>query len=69
MTGGGEVLLVQLVFLDLQSLLEDFFSLGSANGAVDSNLFVSADTEGTDSVSGFGENWGLTSKLFKNLNI
>lgn len=51
-TGGGEVALTQFVFLYFQSTLKDFFSLGSTNGDMAGNFFVSSDTERSDGVSG-----------------
>ena len=51
-TGLGEVALPQLVLLDLETTLEDLLSLGATDGNVDGDLFVTTDTEGTDSVSG-----------------
>ena len=51
-TGLGEVALPQLVFLDLEATLEDLLSLGATDGDVDGDLFVTADTEGTDGVAG-----------------
>ena len=51
-TGLGEVPLPQFVFLDLQSTLENFLSLGATDGNVDSDLFVTTDTECTDGVAG-----------------
>ena len=51
-TGLGEVLLSQLVFLDLEATLEDLLSLGTTDGNVDGDLFVTTDAEGTDSVTG-----------------
>jgi hypothetical protein len=51
-TGLGEVALAQLVFLDLKATLEDLLSLGSTDGDVDGDFFVTTDTEGTDSVAG-----------------
>lgn len=50
--GLAEVALAQLVLLDLQATLEDLLGLGATDGDVDSNLFVTADTEGTDGVAG-----------------
>jgi hypothetical protein len=47
-----EVTLAELIFLDLQSTLQDFLSLWSSNGDMDSDLLVTTDTEGSDSVSG-----------------
>lgn len=48
----GEVPGSQLVFLDLQASLDDLLSLGASYGNVNSNLFVSSDTERSDGVSG-----------------
>lgn len=59
----GEVLLEELVLLNLQGLLEDLLSLRAADGGVDGDLLVTADTEGTDSVAGSGVNGGLSSEL------
>jgi hypothetical protein len=50
--GLGEVALAELVFLDLETTLEDLLGLGATDGDVDGDLFVTADTEGTDSVAG-----------------
>lgn len=47
-----EILLLQLVFLDLEATFENFFSLGSSHGDMNSNFFVTTDPEGTDSVAG-----------------
>jgi len=47
-----EVALAELVFLDLQSTLQDFLGLWATNGDVHRDLLVTADTEGTDGVSG-----------------
>ena len=46
-----EVAFLQFIFLDLEATFEDFFSLGSTDSNVYSNLLVTADTEGTDSVA------------------
>lgn len=46
-----EVSLSQLVFLDLKAALEDLLSLGATDSDMDSDLFVTADTEGTDGVA------------------
>jgi hypothetical protein len=48
----GEVALAEFVFLDLQATLENLLSLGTADGDVDGDLFVSSDTKGTDGVTG-----------------
>lgn len=50
--GLGEVALPQLVLLDLEATLENLLSLGATDGDVDGDLFVAADTEGTDGVAG-----------------
>lgn len=50
--GLAEVALAQLVLLDLEATLEDLLGLGATDGDVDSDLFVTADTEGTDGVAG-----------------
>lgn len=53
-TGLGEVALAELVLLDLEATLENLLGLGATDGDVDGNLFVTADTEGTDGVTGLG---------------
>lgn len=50
--GLAEVALAQLVLLDLEATLENLLGLGATDGDVDSNLFVTTDTESTDSVAG-----------------
>ena len=50
--GLGEVALPELVLLDLEATLENFLSLGATDGNVDGNLFVTTDTECSDSVTG-----------------
>lgn len=50
--GLGEVALAELVLLDLEATLENLLSLGATDGDVDGDLFVTADTEGTDGVTG-----------------
>lgn len=50
--GLAEVALAQLILLDLEAALENLLSLGATDGDVDSNLFVTTDTEGTDGVAG-----------------
>merc|ERR1712033_124611 len=61
----GEDASFQLVFLHFQTLLQDFFSLGSSHSAMNSNLFITSDTEGSNSKTSFGEDWCLTSKCFQ----
>lgn len=65
--GFREVAVAQFVFLNLQAAFEDFFSLGAADGNVNSDLFVTANTEGTDGVTGLGVDGGLTGQLFEHL--
>jgi hypothetical protein len=48
----GEVALAELIFLDLQSTLQNFLSLWSTDSNMYSNLFVTTDTEGSDCVAG-----------------
>lgn len=62
-----EVPLPQFVFLDLESTLQDFLGLGSTDGDVDGNLFVTTDTEGSDGVAGLAVDWGLTRQLLEHL--
>jgi hypothetical protein len=50
--GLGEVALLEFVLLDLEATLEDLLGLGATDGNVDGDLFVTTDTEGTDSVAG-----------------
>jgi hypothetical protein len=50
--GLAEVALAELVLLDLKATLENLLGLGATDGDVDGNLFVTADTEGTDGVAG-----------------
>ena len=50
--GLGEVALAELVLLDLEATLEDLLGLGATDGDVDGDLLVTADTEGTDGVTG-----------------
>lgn len=62
-----EVLLAQLVLLDLQTTLDDFFGLGPTDGDVYGNLLVTADTECTDGIARLAVYGGLTGKLLKHL--
>ena len=48
-----KVLFLQLVFLDLQSTLEDLFGFGATDSDMYGDLFVTADTERSDGVSSF----------------
>jgi len=53
-----EVALAELVFLDLQSTLENFLSLWATDGNVNGDLFVTTDTESADSVTSLAVDWG-----------
>lgn len=57
----GEVALAELVLLDLEATLENLLGLGATDGDVDGDLFVTADTEGTDGVAGLACSSGLDS--------
>jgi hypothetical protein len=48
-----EVTLPEFIFLDFEASLEDFLCLWAADGDVDGDLLVTADTEGTDSEACF----------------
>lgn len=48
-----EVALAKLIFLNLQSTLQDFLSLWSTDGDMYGDLFVTTDTKCSDGVSGF----------------
>jgi hypothetical protein len=50
-TGLREVALAKLIFLDLQSTLENFLGLWATDSDVNGDLFVTTDTEGTDGVT------------------
>lgn len=66
-TSSREVSVSQLVLLDLQTSFQDLFGLWTSDSDVHSNLFVSSDTESSDSVSSFGVDWSLTRQLFQDL--
>ena len=51
-TSTREVLLLQLILLHLQTTVKDFVGLEATDSYVNSDLLVSSDTEGSDSVSG-----------------
>ena len=54
-----------LIVSYLKTSLKNFLSLSSTNCAVDSDLFISSNTERTDSVPGLGENWCLPGQLLQ----
>lgn len=47
----GEVALAEFIFLDLEATLENLLGLGASHRYMDGDLLVTADTEGSDSVS------------------
>jgi len=57
-----EVLLSQLVLLNLETTLQNLLSLSSPDCAVDGDLLVPPDTERSNGVAGFREDWCLTSQ-------
>ena len=63
----AEVSLLQLVLLDLQSTLQNLLGLGSSDGDVTGDLFVSSNREGSDGVSGLGGDGRLTGELLQHL--
>ena len=65
--GVGEVVGAEFVLLDLEALVEELHSLLAADGAVGGDLFVTADTEGTDGDAGAGEDGALVAELFEDL--
>ena len=66
-TSLAKVSLLQLVLLDLQSTLQNLLGLGSTDGNVTSDLFVTTNRERSDGVSGLGGDGGLTGELFQYL--
>jgi hypothetical protein len=66
-SGLREVLPAQLVLLHLETTLKDLLCLRPTDGDVDSNLFITTDTECTDGVTGFRGNGCLTGELLEDL--
>ena len=62
-----EVPLSKFVLLDFEATLENFLSLGATDRNMDSDLFITTDTERSDGVSGFRCNGCLASELFQHL--
>jgi hypothetical protein len=48
----GEVSLLQFVFLDFQTTLQNFFGFRATDGDMDSDLLVTTDAECSDGVAG-----------------
>lgn len=59
----GEVALAELVFLDLEATLENLLGLGATDSNVNSDLLVTTDTEGSDSVAGLACNLSPSASL------
>ena len=64
-SGFWKVLTTKFVFFDFESTFKDFLCFGSSNGNVNSDLFVTTDTECSDGVTSFGGDGGLTGELFE----
>ncbi|KAG5458238.1 MAG: hypothetical protein BJ554DRAFT_1577, partial [Olpidium bornovanus] len=65
--GGREVLGPQLVLLDLEPSFQDLLSLGTTDGAMDSNLLVAADAECPHGVPRLRVDGRLASELLQHL--
>ena len=65
--GLGEVLAAELVLLDLEATLKDFFGLGATDGDVHGDLLVTTDTERADGVAGLRGDGCLAGELFEHL--
>jgi hypothetical protein len=52
-TGIGEVTFSKFEFFDFKSFFQDFFGLISSDGHMEGNLFISLNTERTNSESSF----------------
>lgn len=65
--GVGEVTATELVFLDLETTLDDLLGLGAADGNVAGDLLVTTDTETTEGVAGLAGDGGLTGELLEHL--
>jgi len=63
--GLGEVLVEELVFLNLKTLLEDLLSLLATDGDVAGDLLVTTDGEGADGVTSAGEHRLLFGELLQ----
>ena len=64
-SGLREVPLSKFVLLDLETTFKDFLGLGATDGNMDSDLFVTTDTECSDGVPGFRCHGCLTGELFQ----
>jgi len=63
-TGIGEVTFSKFEFFDFKSFFQDFFGLISSDGHMEGNLFISLNTERTNSESSFWGNGSLSSQIF-----
>merc|ERR1719291_122532 len=62
-----EVFLAELVLLDLETFLKNFFSFLAAHGHVTSDLLIAADAEGSYRQASFREHGLLLRELFEHL--
>merc|ERR1711997_776305 len=63
----GKVFAAKLELAHLKSAFKDFFGLGPPDSAVNGNLLVPPDSEGSDGVPGLGVDWSLTGQGFEHL--
>ena len=63
-----EVFLSKFELLDLETTLDQFFSLGAADSDMNGDLFVSLDAESSDSVSGAGLDGLLVGEILEHLS-
>ena len=64
-TSVREIASSKFVFLDSESLVQDFSGLFSSDGNMAGHLFTSLDTERPDGVSGFALEWLLAGQIFE----
>lgn len=55
------------IVIYLKTTFQDFLSFGTAHGTMNGNFFITTNTEWTNGVTCFWENWLLTSQLFQHL--
>ena len=63
----SKVSVLKFVLLNLQTLLKDLLGLLTSDGNMAGDLVVSANTEGSDSISSLREDWLLVSQLLQHL--
>merc|ERR1712168_542232 len=67
-SSGREVSLSQFVFLHFKAFFQDFLGFGSTYCAVDSNFFITTNTERSHSVTSLGEDRSLSGEGFEDLS-